>query len=332
MKISNFFVKNNFKEFLNKNISRKSFIKFLGAGLGYLALQTKSARYAFAKATGQTLKPRSGRKVVTNFDLAVVKGENPAVITRKAIEILGGMNRFVKSGDTVVIKPNIGWDRTPEQAGNTNPEVVGTLVKLCRDSGAKIVKVFDRSCNDSRRTYRNTGIEDAVKKAGGVIYFCDDWKFYPAQYPKGSIMADWPMFRDAVECDVFINVPIAKDHGLTGLTLSMKNLMGVCGGNRGRIHWDIDQKLVEITEFIKPDLTVIDAYRILLRNGPTGGDLGDVEMKKTVIASADPVLADAYATTLFGMKPSDIGSIPIASRRGLGSMDIAKAKIREIRV
>jgi len=141
-------------------------------------------------------------------------------------------------------------------------------------------------------------------------------------------MGDWPVFRDAVECDCFINVPVAKNHGLTTLTLSMKNLMGVCGGRRGSIHWDIDKKLTEITGFINPNLTVIDAYRILLRNGPTGGNLEDVAKKNTVIASADPVLADAYAATLFGLRPADIGSIAEGAKRGLGRMDIHNTNIQ----
>ncbi len=331
MKISDFFER-NFQELLNRRFSRKSFIKFTGILAAFMLIRTRSARNAFAKAAGQTLKPRAKRIVQTDYDLAVAVGENPAAITRKAVDTLGGMRKFVKPGDVVVIKPNIGWDRTPEQAGCTNPYVVAELVTMAKESGARTVKVFDYPCNDPRRTYKNSGIQDAVKKAGGLIYYCDDWQYYPAQYPAGAAMGDWAVYRDAVECDCFINVPIAKNHGLTGLTLSMKNLMGVCGGRRGSIHWNIDQKLAEITEFIKPNLTVIDAYRILLRNGPTGGDIEDVEKKNTVIASADPVLADAYATTLFGMRPQDVGYIQAGAKRGLGSMEISKANIKVITV
>ena len=332
MKISNFLDQTKIQEFLDRRFSRKSFMRFLGVSAAFLVLQTRTARNAFARATGRSLKPRLLRKAITDCDMAVVKGEDPSAITRKAVQLLGGMGRFVKAGDVVVVKPNIGWDRSPEQAGCTNPFVVAALVTMAKESGAKVVKVFDYACNDPRRTYKSSGIEDAVKKAGGLIYFCDEWKYYPAEYPQGALMGDWPVFRDAVECDCFINVPVAKNHGLTTLTLSMKNLMGICGGRRGSIHWNIDKKLPEITEFIKPNLTVIDAYRILLRNGPTGGDLDDVEKKNTVIASADPVMADAYATTLFGLKPSDIGYIAEGAKRGLGSMDIARAKIRSLEV
>ena len=332
MKINDLLDPLKLQELLERKFSRKSFVKFLGVSAAFLLLETRSARNAFAKATGQSLKPRPAKKVKTECDLAVAKGENPSAITMKAVEMLGGMTRFVRSGDIVVVKPNIGWDRTPDLAGCTNPDVVAALVTMAKESGAKVVKVFDYPCNDPKRTYVSSGIEAAVKKAGGSIYYCDEWKYYPAKYPQGALMGDWPVFRDAVECDCFINVPVAKNHGLTELTLSMKNLMGVCGGRRGSIHWNIDKKLAEVTEFIKPNLTVIDAYRILLRNGPTGGDPDDVAKKNTVIASADPVLADAYATTLFELNPSDIGYIVEGARRGLGSMDIDKANIRSVEI
>ncbi|MBN1621310.1 MAG: DUF362 domain-containing protein [Endomicrobiales bacterium] len=311
--------------------SRKGFLRFLGVFIGTLLLSSRTSRRLLAK-TGKTLNERKKRQVKTDYDIAVAKGIDPYGITRTAIKTLGGMDKFVKKGDIVVIKPNIGWDRTPEQAGNTNPYVVETLVKMCFESGAKIVKVFDNTCNSARRTYDNSGIFDAVKRAGGTIFYVNDWKFYPGNFGKDAAMDEWPIFHDAVECDCFINVPIAKHHRLTELTLSMKNLMGVCGGSRGTMHWNIAQKLAEVTKFIKPDLTVIDAYRILLRNGPTGGDLADVEQKNTVIASTDPVLADSYATTLFGLKPKDIGYIKSGYEMGLGSMDISKAKLKEVEV
>ncbi len=194
------------------------------------------------------------------------------------------------------------------------------------------MKVFDNTCNDAQRTYRNSGIYDAVRKAGGTIYYVSDWKFYPGRFPAGSLMSDWPVFRDAVECDCFINVPVAKHHGITELTLSIKNLMGVCGASRGKMHQKIDRKLAELVNFIQPDLTVIDAYRILLRNGPTGGNLKDVEKRSTVIASVDPVLADSYAATLFGKKPEDLGFIRQSAELGAGTMALDKARIKEFKL
>jgi len=331
VKITKWFDPEEWKNWLQAPVSRRGFLRGLAVAAGSLLVSGKAGTRAWAKA-GVTLAPRKRRTVAADCPLAVVESDNPAAAARKAVEALGGISRFVKSGDVVVVKPNIGWDRRPEQAGNTNPEVVAALVALCREAGAKTVKVFDYTCNDARRTYVTSGIQDAVRKAGGQVSFVSDWKFYSGRFPAGSAMADWPIYRDAVECDCFINVPVAKHHGLTGLTLSIKNLMGVCGGGRGKMHWGIDQKLVEVAAFIQPDLTVIDAYRILLRHGPTGGNLEDVALKKIVLASTDPVLADAYAATLFGRKPEDIGYIKLAAEKGLGSMNLKQSGIKHYKI
>ncbi len=311
--------------------SRKNFLRGMLAVFASIPVLNALFPPAEAKAA-EKLKPRPRRTVKTLCDLAVVRGDSPAVITRKAIDAIGGIGRFVRPGNTVVIKPNIGWDREPKYAATTNPEVIAVLIKLCYAAGAKKVKVFDYTCNAAAMCYLNTGIADAVRKAGGHISHINKDKFIPGLFPEGSAMKSWPIYRDAVECDCFINVPIAKHHGLSRLTLSMKNLMGVCGGNRGEIHWNIDTKLSELTRFINPDLTVIDAYRILMRNGPSGGNLRDVKLTKTVIAGTDPVLADAYAATLFDINPRDIGHLRIGEEAGLGTMNIAKANIKKISV
>lgn len=319
------------KWFFDMPLSRKGFLKITGTLLGWAFIGGGMPKRAFARAE-KTLGPRPGRKASTLVDLAVIKGPDPAINTRKAVETLGGIQRFVRKGDVVVIKPNIGWDRTPEQAANTNPAVVAELVRMCREAGAKMVKVFDNTCNDARRCYENSGIAAAARSAGGIVFYTDDWRYLPGRFPAGSLMQDWPIFKDAVECDCFINVPIAKNHGLTGLTLSMKNLMGVCGGSRGKMHQQIDRKLTEVTAFIKPDLTVIDATRILMRHGPTGGNLSDVEERRTIIASADPVLADARAAMLFGIAPEDVGYVVAGAAAGLGSKDLKKARIKELTI
>ena len=311
--------------------SRGGFLGLLTAGVGMLWAGGFRSRKAFA-AWGNKLPPRTGRRVETDTPLAVVEGEDPAAATRRAVEALGGISRFVKSGDNVVVKPNIGWDRTPEQAANTNPQVVAALVELCRDAGARTVRVFDNACNDQRRTYASSGIREAAKAAGAMVYYVRKWGFKPGAFPEGSALGDWPVFKDAVECDCLINVPIAKHHGLSRLTLSIKNLMGVAGGFRGTMHFQLSQKLAELTAFFRPDLTVVDAYRILLRNGPTGGNLEDVALRKTVIASADPVLADAYAATLFGLAPADIGYIQAAAEAGLGRLDLDRVKPVKIKI
>ncbi len=319
------------KQFFDMPLSRASFLKITGTLLGWAFIGGAAPQRALAR-TGKTLSPRAGRKVSTLTDLAVVKGPDPAVNTRRAVEALGGISLFVRKGDVVVVKPNIGWDRSPEQAADTNPAVVAEIVRLCRGAGAKMVKVFDNTCNDPRRCYENSGIAAAARSAGAIVFYTDEWRYLPGQFPAGSLMQDWPILKDAAECDCFINVPIAKDHGLTDLTLSMKNLMGVCGGPRGRMHQQIGRKLAEVTAFIKPDLNIIDATRILLRGGPNGGNPDDVKRTDTIIASVDPVLADARAAALFGFAPDQINTVVAGAAAGLGSKDLKKARIKEIMI
>ncbi len=310
--------------------SRKDFLRGLFASTGAAAL-IKGVSPVLA-GQERKLAPRKKRAIKTLCDLAVVKGRDPAAAARKAVEALGGIGLFVRPGYTVVIKPNIGWNRAPEYAANTNPEIVAALVRLCYGAGAGKVRVFDRTCNEAEMCYRNSGILEAVGRAGGQITHVTDWKFISGDFPDGSAMESWPVYRDAVECDCFINVPVAKHHSLTGLTLSMKNLMGVCGGSRGQIHWNIDRKLPELANFINPELTIIDASRILLRHGPSGGSLKDVRKTNSVIAGTDPVLADSYAATLFDLRPADIGHIRAAEKQGVGTTDIARASIRRISI
>lgn len=262
-------------------------------------------------------------------DLAVAHGGSPEKTTRAAVEALGGMKRFVSKGDVVVVKPNIGWDRTPEQAANTNPLVVATLVALCLEAGAKKVKVFDRTCNDPRRCYEQSGIAPAARQAGAEVSFVDDRRFKEVAI-RGEAIQSWPLYQDLLEADKVINVPIAKHHGLSGLTLGLKNWMGIMGGSRGRIHQNIHQSLVDLATVVKPCLTVLDAVRVLTAHGPQGGSLDDVKSLDTVAAGTDVVAVDAFGATLMGRVPSDIGYIANAARRGLGSLDLAKLSVKRV--
>ena len=315
---------------LRKKVSRKKFITFSFAGLAALLSQNFMFKFALAKDGDSYGRPKNNIK--GNHDLVAVLGEDPYQITVKAVEAMGGMERFVKKNGVVVIKPNIGWDRSQEQAGNTNPQVVAALIDMSFKAGAKRVNIFDITCNDPRRCYINSGIEQVAKEKGATIYITDDWNVVRARFNYKSPMEGWPVFKDALDCDTFINVPILKNHALTGLTLSMKNLMGVCGGNRGLMHNDIGPKLVDITDFISPDLTIIDAYRILVRNGPTGGSLEDVAYKKTVIAATDPTLADSYACKLVGVDPLSIPYIKVAADRKFGNYDVDRADILTLKI
>ncbi|MFH1092550.1 MAG: DUF362 domain-containing protein [Candidatus Omnitrophota bacterium] len=319
-----------FHNLLKCKISRK---KFLKTGIFSLILLSKGNPFAdilkaFAKEEISSGRVKSSTKGA--HDLVVAKGQYPYIMTKEAIKAMGGMAKFVKKGSVVLIKPNIGWDRSVEQAANTNPEVVAALIDLSHEAGAKRVNVFDASCNDAKRCYANSGVQQKAKEHGANIFFPSSWNVVMAKFAHTSPMENWPVYREALECDTFINVPILKHHGLTGLTLSMKNLMGVCSGNRGQIHYGIGKKLVDITGFINPDLTVIDAYRVLLRHGPQGGDLADVALKNTVIVGTDPTLSDAFACTLMDVDPLSVSYIQEASQRGFGSIDLAKADILHI--
>jgi uncharacterized protein (DUF362 family) len=313
---------------LRRRFSRGTFLKFCLGWLLVLLAENRFLKAAFAEVS--EAGPRNKKTIKTEYDLVVAGGPDPYKNTVSVIEGLGGMGLFVKNDAVVVVKPNIGWDRTPEQAANTNPAVVAALVELAYKAGAKRVNVFDVPCNDARRCYENSGIQQAAKDKGAQVYFADSWNVVKAKFPYETPMQGWTILRDAVVCDTFINVPVLKHHGLTGLTLSMKNLMGVCTGVRGLIHIDIGPKLVDLTDFIKPELTVIDATRMLVRNGPTGGSLDDVVALNKVLASPDPTLADVYACQMVKKDPMSISYLKEAARRNFGQTDVAKARIKTI--
>jgi uncharacterized protein (DUF362 family) len=262
-------------------------------------------------------------------DLAVATGASPAATTRAAIDALGGMSKFVSRGDVVVVKPNIGWDRLPEYAATTNPEVVAEIVKMCFEAGASKVKVFDHTVNDARRCYAQSGISAAAKKAGADVSYVDSRKF-SERIINGLVLKQWPLY-DEVFADKIINVPVAKHHSTSKLTMAMKNWMGIMGGSRGKIHQRIDESLVDISRVMNPALTVLDAVRILTRNGPQGGNLRDVKKLDTVIASTDQVAVDSYGATLFGMKGRDLGYVRLAAQKGLGVMDLSKMRIIKVK-
>jgi len=264
-------------------------------------------------------------------DLTLVQGESPAQITKEAISLLGGMQRFVSKGDVVLVKPNIGWDRTPEQAACTNPEVVAALVTLCLESGAKEVKVMDNPCNPARRTYARSGISAAAKKAGANVLLPNNHRLKKISL-KGEWLKELEVYTDFVEADKVINAPIAKTHSLSRLTLGMKNWLGAIGGNRNQLHQKIDQAMIDLSAFFKPCLTVLDGYRILIRNGPQGGRLSDTELHQTVVAGIDYVAVDSLGATFFGLGPQDLRFLQLAKQKGYGESDLEQLKIEKRKI
>jgi len=268
-------------------------------------------------------------------EVSMVTGVPYEAAVRRALSMLGGMGAFVGEGSRVVIKPNIGWDRSPELGANTHPLVVRALAEMALEAGAAEVKVFDRTCNERRRCYVNSGIQSALEEMddGRVrLEHIDDRKFVEVDIKRGKSLKRWQIYKDALDADCYINVPVAKNHGLSRLTLGLKNSMGVIGGNRGSLHFDIGQKLADLATVLQPTLTVVDATRMLLANGPQGGRLSDVKVADTIIATRDPVAADALATTLFGLRPEDIGSTVAAFSMGLGEMNVDAMRISKGRV
>ena len=297
-------------------LNRRTFLQILGgsAAAGLVPFDTLRA---LTQAEAQAVS------------LSVVKGTDIAATTRKAVELLGGMSAFVSTGDVVFVKPNISWDRVPEQAATTNPLVVSTVIELVKEAGAKRIIVADNTCNDARRCYKRSGIQDAAKAAGADVDFMEDRKFKKVNLA-GEVLKEWEVYTDVIEADKIINIPIAKHHGLSGVTLSMKNLMGLIGGARNRLHQKMAESVVDLAAYFKPTLNILDANRILTARGPASGTTKDVKVLNTVAASADTVAIDAFGITLFGTNPSEFEHVRIGEERGLGSADLSKIAIKEV--
>ena len=239
------------------------------------------------------------------------------------------MEAFVSKGDLVFVKPNISWDRVPEQAATTNPAVVETVVRMALEAGAKKVLVSDNTCNDARRCYKRSGIAEAAERGGAEVSFMEERKFKKVDLG-GEALSEWLVYADVLEADKIINVPIAKHHNLPGVTLAMKNLMGLIGGARNRLHQRIDESVVDLAAYFKPALHILDANRILTARGPASGTTKDVKTLNTVAASADPVRIEAFGITLFGREPGEFKHVRLAEERGLGRSDFRAEGFREI--
>jgi uncharacterized protein (DUF362 family) len=299
-------------------------LRVAGAGAGTAAAAFLLAEHSERPAAATASNAKRDHRVEGNAAfpaMVVVQGDDPRALVRQAFADLGGVSRFIARNDVVVLKPNIAWDRTPEQAANTNPDVVAEVVRHCWQAGAKRVIVTDVSCNEAERCFRRSGIQAAARAEGAEVILPDPARFREVDLG-GVILQGWPVFEPFLEADKLINLPIAKHHGLTGATLGFKNWFGILGGERNRLHQQIHQSLVDLAAFMLPTLTFIDCYRVLLRNGPTGGNPEDVALKKTLLGGTDPVALDAYAAKAFWNLDSEaLPWLQLAEERGLGRCD-----------
>lgn len=306
-------------------MDRRDFLKNLVGGTVFVGSSLSFGRYAEIFAAG-------GNGGIP-YDLVAVKGGEPDRMFDKAMESLGGIQTFVPKGSKVVVKPNIGWDVEPDRGGNTNPLLVKRIIEHCLQAGAKEVSVFDNTCDSWSRCYRNSGIERAVKDAGGKMAPGNNEGYYQAvSVPQGRRLTDAKVHELVLDSDVFINVPVLKHHSSSMVTVGMKNLMGIVW-DRGYWHRnDLHQCIADFMSWRKPTLTVVDAYNVMKQNGPRGVSRGDVVTMKSLVVSTDPVAADAAAAMIFGLQPSDIRHIELAAEMGLGTLNLKELAIDRIKI
>ena len=311
------------------NLARLGGLGAASAGLGvWLSARSEHPEESAEESPNASFESRRNVAPDPNLpEMVIAQGEDPRLLVRKSLEALGGVGRFVAPGDVVLIKPNIAWDRTPEQAANTNPQVVAEMVRLCRQAGARRVIVSDVSCNDPRRCFRRSGIAEAASAEGAEVILPEDRHFKRVNL-RGALGA-WPVLEPLLSVDKVINIPVAKHHSLTAASLGMKNWYGILGGPRQRLHQRIHESLADLADFARPTLTVMDAWRVMLRNGPDSGNPADVALKKTVLAGTDPVALDAYAAQAWwDLTWRTLRYLELAAGRNLGRLDFEALRTR----
>lgn len=307
---------------------REFLLKSSAAGLAFLSTPSW-LRAADQPAVGEAAPAPSPLDMsIARWTGGEVPGDLAGRLTEQAILALGGMSRFVTRGSTVWVKPNIGWNRAPEFAANTHPDVVAAVVRLCFDAGAKTVKVGDFTCNEPKACYENSGIAPAAKALGADVVYLDKRRFRKMTIG-GNRLKEHLVYPEIVECDLVINVPVCKHHGGSRVTLCMKNYMGVVD-DRQTFHQDLPTTIADITQFMKPRLCVLDATRILTDHGPTGGKLEDVKVMNTVAAGVDIVALDAFGSELLGKNPSEIETVAKGAEYGLGRIDYRALALKEL--
>ncbi len=318
--------------------TRRRFLQSLGLTVGAAAGLSALGWLSYSREPVLRREERVGRlkdfrvePSAVRPELVVVRGTDVGLMVRTALAELGGMERFVRKGERVLLKPNVGWDRQPEQAANTNPQVVGAVARLCREAGAAEVWVSDVSLNDPARCFTRSGILRASQEAGAEVRLPGARDFLPTDL-QGELLRVWPVSRFFHQADRVINLPVVKHHSLCGCTLAMKNWYGVLGGRRNQLHQRIHTSIADLAAAVRPTLTLMDATRVLKRNGPTGGSLDDVAIENTLIAGLDEVAIDAYSLGFLDLAPAAVPYLALGEARGLGRVDWRALRVREAQV
>ncbi len=294
-----------------------------GAATGFGAAGLANATFDMTSFRQQSLKG--------NYDLVAVRGEDVVAMFEKAMQEMGGMSLWVKPGQTVVVKPNIGWDVTPERAANTSPELVAAIVKQCFEAGAEKVNVFDHTCDNWERCYTNSGMKKAVEDAGGRMIPGNFEQNYRAITIPGAVkLKEAKVHEQIIDSDVFINVPVLKHHGSTSLTIAMKNLMGVVYDRRFWHRNDLHQCIADFCLYRKPDLNIVDAMLVMTQNGPKGTSTADLVKKNSLLVSSDIVAVDAASAMIFGSKPKEIAYLANAEKMNIGTLDLSQMNIKRL--
>ena len=323
--------------------SRRDMIIRVGAAASVVATAAAIAKFRHDRGgfgASESSAPRQVRdyrltdRAADFAELAIARGKPDEIVSadqlvRRVVDAMGGIKRFISRGDVVVVKPNIGWDRMPIHAANTNPDVVGAVVQLAMEAGAKKVVVADGSCNDPNRCFQRSGIWRKAHALGAEVVLPTEHRYRTTRM-KGEILDEWPIFTTLVDCDKVINVPVAKHHNLAKYTAAMKNWYGVLGGRRNRLHQNIDVSIADLATFMRPTLVVVDAMRVLMRNGPQGGNIDDTKIMNTVFATVDQVAADAFGATLIGQHRDNLPYLKMGHERGLGTMYWENLRVREV--
>ena len=317
-------------------MKRREFLKKAGQTVALAAVAGKAGLINVGCQSGEYDK---ATKAKPDFEVAVdlqfpkvvlARNEDHAKALCSALNAIGGIKRFIKKGERVLLKPNAAFERVPKQAVTTNPVLVGEMTRQCRLAGAADVLVTDNSgARNPRKVFSRSGIKDAVEQNGGRIVILDEGDFIEANL-NGRFITTWPVLKYIFEVDRLINMPIAKHHGLAFGTASMKNFFGAIGGDRGSLHKQLDQAIVDLAAYFRPTLTVVDATRVLMRSGPDGGSIDDVKICNSVICATDQVAADSRASEFLGMSGSEISHVALAAQQGLGEIDYRRAGYKEL--